>query len=204
MFIYRLNRCQQCWCTPEYAPATSCIFEQHQHFYLQSSVQYFKYYNVHRICGRSASFKTENKHCRLSVVCIFHTTGVDFSPRKYKNGKSTDMSPHELQSVFRMSILSSLIRMSCGWQNTWRSACSIVSYGQGRADTSTWSVRWVCTQVVMHHHMMHCKTDKHPYIGRYEVNIYRERSAVGNWIQNCLWKFIFFPKLTIIQVFHAV
>lgn len=37
-----------------------------------------------------------NTNCRHPVVCTFHNTGVNLSPRKYENGKSTDINSHEL------------------------------------------------------------------------------------------------------------
>lgn len=90
------------------ASSSGVFLSRHQpsHTYLSSTSTFtpLRVYSISSIrmyadiCGGSASFKNRKQNTLDSqpVVYIFHTTGADFSPRKYKNGTATDISHPEL------------------------------------------------------------------------------------------------------------
>lgn len=95
MFIYWLNPCQQFW------GILSRYLLSHAYFRSISTFTPIPESVLQALECMLASVAHQHLSNRTRAVGIlwcafFHNTGVNSSPRKYKNGKSTDINSHEL------------------------------------------------------------------------------------------------------------
>lgn len=98
MFIYWLNLCQRFWGILSRYQLSHAYLSGHQLFCPCSRMWTAGMWMYAGICGVSASFKLST-NSRHPVACIFcYNIGVNFSPRRYKEGKSTDINSDELRS----------------------------------------------------------------------------------------------------------